>query len=71
MLLWWTHRNDGAFLEGCSDLVTIIPSLPLAQALGRSWGGLSTNLHAASLDAQMCASWTLTSGACHDALVFE
>jgi len=43
----------------------------VAQALGRSRGGFSIKLHAACLDEQPCVSCTLTSGARHDAPVFE
>jgi len=43
----------------------------VAQSLGRSRGGFSTTLHTACLDEQTCVSWTLTSGARHDAPIFE
>jgi hypothetical protein len=39
--------------------------------LGRSRNGFSTNLHAAGLDEPTYVSSTLTSGARHDAAVFE
>jgi len=42
-----------------------------AQALGRSRGGFSTNIHAGCLDEKTSATLELTSGARHDAPVFE
>lgn len=42
-----------------------------AQALGRSRGGFSTKLHAGCLDEQTSVACELTSGARHDAPVFE
>jgi hypothetical protein len=42
-----------------------------AQALGRSRGGFSTKFHAGCLDDKTSVSLELTSGARHDAPVFE
>jgi hypothetical protein len=43
----------------------------VAQALGRSRGGCSTTIHAGCLDEKTSAALELTSGARHDAPVFE
>jgi hypothetical protein len=43
----------------------------MAQALGRSRGGFSTKIHTACLDEKTSAAVELTSGARHDAPVFE
>jgi hypothetical protein len=62
--------DDGARPSACGRGVQQNGG-PAAQALGRSRGGVSTNIHAGSLDETIGVSFVLTGGPRHDAPGFD
>jgi hypothetical protein len=62
--------DDGARPSACGRGVQQNGG-PAAQALGRSRGGVSTNIHAGSLDETTGVSFVLTGGQRHDAPGFD